>query len=64
MSTFNKLFIASVIAATLLAVAHTGVYAWRTSQAIDATQGSEVASMVSFTLNALSGLPAASATRR
>ena len=47
-----------------MAVADTGVYAWRTSQAIDATQGSEVASMVSFTLNALSGLPTASATRR
>ena len=57
MSTFNKLFIGSVLTATLLVLAHTGSWAWSSSRAIDAAQALAVAPLIFMSANGISGSP-------
>jgi hypothetical protein len=54
MSTFNKLFIGSVLSAVLLVVVHTGAWAIRSARSIDSAQALEVASATAVNLGGAS----------
>jgi hypothetical protein len=62
MSTFNKLFTGSVLAAALLVLAHTGTWAWRSARSIDAAQKNEIAPVITMTSNGSSALPSSAGT--
>ncbi|MEO8879228.1 MAG: hypothetical protein ABI446_02410 [Gemmatimonadaceae bacterium] len=57
MSKFNKMFIGSVVAASMLALAHTGAWAYQAARAIDASPQSKIASIHAVTSNPSLGLP-------
>jgi hypothetical protein len=61
MSTFNRLFTGSVLAAALLMLAHTGAWAWRSARSIDAAQKNQIESVIAMTSNGSSALPSSPA---
>jgi hypothetical protein len=62
MSTFNKLFTGSVLSAALLALAHTGTWAWSSARSIDAAQKNESAPVIAMTSNGMSAFPSSAGT--
>jgi hypothetical protein len=51
MSTSNKLFTGSVLAAAFMTLAHTGVWAWHSAQSIDAAQKNQIAPVIAMASN-------------
>jgi hypothetical protein len=57
MSTFNKLFTEFVLAAALLVLGHTGMWAWRSARSNDAAQRNAIAPVIAMTSNGTVALP-------
>ncbi|MBK5187589.1 MAG: hypothetical protein JJD97_05050 [Gemmatimonadaceae bacterium] len=62
MTRFNRLFIGSVVAAALLTLIHTGMWAFRSTQPVGEQQESELASDIAMTSNGSAAFASTSAT--